>query len=139
MDYKVIDHVKKSIYVNLEEIANAPIAWDKLKNKTLLLTGAGGFIGYYMTCGLLLRNDLYSDNCKITALVRDREKAEKRGLELCISGNLAGLDIETADLVTILSNLLDNAIEAVSRLYGKNLPEEDKKIVLEFKKSGSRF
>ncbi len=70
MDYKVIDHVKKSIYTNLEDIANAPISWDKLKGKTLLLTGAGGFIGYYMTCGLLLRNDLYGDNIKVLALER---------------------------------------------------------------------
>ncbi len=70
MDYKVIDHVKKSIYTNLEDIANAPISWDKLRGKTLLLTGAGGFIGYYMTCGLLLRNDLYGDNFKVLALER---------------------------------------------------------------------
>ena len=70
MDYKVIDHVKKSIYTNLEDIANAPISWDKLRGKTLLLTGAGGFIGYYMTCGLLLRNDLYGDNIKVLALER---------------------------------------------------------------------
>lgn len=70
MDYKVIDHVKKSIYTNLEDIANAPISWDKLRGKTLLLTGAGGFIGYYMTCGILLRNDLYGDNIKVLALER---------------------------------------------------------------------
>ena len=70
MDYKVIDHVKKSIYTNLEDIANAPLSWDKLRGKTLLLTGAGGFIGYYMTCGLLLRNDLYGDNIKVLALER---------------------------------------------------------------------
>ncbi len=79
-----------------------------------------------------------SGNDIANVIIADKHaKAEKRGLELCISGNLAGLDIETADLVTILSNILDNAIEAVSRLYGKNLPEEDKKIVLEFKKSAN--
>ena len=64
-------------------------------------------------------------------------KAEKRGLKLCISGDLAGLDIESADLVTILSNLLDNAIEALSRAYGRDLSDEDKKIDLEFKKNAN--
>ena len=64
-------------------------------------------------------------------------KAEKRGLKLCISGDLAGLDIESADLVTILSNLLDNAIEALSRAYGRDLSDEDKKIILEFKKNAN--
>ena len=78
MDYKVKDYVKKSIYTNLEDIANAPISWDKLKNKTLLLTGAGGFIGYYMTCGILLRNDLYGDNIKVLALERFGDFAKKK-------------------------------------------------------------
>ena len=79
-----------------------------------------------------------SGNDIADVIIADKHaKAQKRGLELCISGNLAGLDIETADLVTILSNLLDNAIEAVSRLYGKDLPAEDKKIHLEFKKSAN--
>ena len=78
MDYKVKDYVKKSVYTNLEDIANAPISWDKLKDKTLLLTGAGGFIGYYMTCGLLLRNDLYGDNIKVLALERFGDFARKK-------------------------------------------------------------
>ena len=79
-----------------------------------------------------------SGNDIADVIIADKHsKAEKRGLELCISGDLAGVDIETADLVTILSNLLDNAIEAVSRLYGKDLPAEDKKIHLEFKKSAN--
>ena len=78
MDYKVIDNVKKSVYSNLEDIANAPISWDKLKGKTLLLTGAGGFIGYYMTCGILLRNDLYGDNIKVLALERFGDFARKK-------------------------------------------------------------
>ena len=79
-----------------------------------------------------------SGNDIADVIIADKHaKAEKRGLELCISGDLAGLDIETADLVTILSNLLDNAIEAVNRLYGKDLPEEDKKIRLDFKKNAN--
>ena len=78
MDYKVKDYVKKSIYANLEDIANAPISWDKLKGKTLLLTGAGGFIGYYMTCGILLHNDLTGDNIKVLALERFGDFAKKK-------------------------------------------------------------
>ena len=78
MAYKVQDCVKKSIYTNLMDIADAPISWDKLRGKTLLLTGAGGFIGYYMTCGILLRNDLYGDNIKVLALERFGDFARKR-------------------------------------------------------------
>lgn len=79
-----------------------------------------------------------SGNDIADVIIADKHaKAEKRGLELEVSGDLAGLDIESADLVTILSNLLDNAIEAVSRLYGRNLSPEDKRIVLEFRKNSN--
>ena len=107
MDYKVKDYVKKSIYTNLEDIANAPISWDKLKNKTLLLTGAGGFIGYYMTCGILLRNDLYGDNIKVLALERFGDFAKKKfgkllerdDVELIVQDITEPIKAERADFV----------------------------------------
>ena len=64
-------------------------------------------------------------------------KADKRGLNISISGDLSGLKTEPSDLVTILSNLLDNAIEAVSRLYGQDLTASEKTIELEFKKNAN--
>ena len=79
-----------------------------------------------------------SGNDIADAIIADkRSKASKRGLELAITGDLAGLNIEAADLVTILSNLLDNAIEAVSRLYGNDLTSENKRIELEFLKNSN--
>lgn len=113
MDYKVIDNVKKSVYANLEDIANAPISWDKLKDKTLLLTGAGGFIGYYMTCGILLRNDLYGDNIKVLALERFGDFARKK------FGKLLDRDdvelIEQDITVPIKSERADYVIHAASQ------------------------
>lgn len=64
-------------------------------------------------------------------------KAAKRGLKLEISGDLTGISIEPSDLVTILSNMLDNAIEALSRLYGRELSEKDKIICLEFRRNSN--
>lgn len=49
-----------------------------MKDKTILITGAGGFIGYYITMAMLIRNDLYGDNIKVIALVRNSAKTEKR-------------------------------------------------------------
>ena len=72
------------------------------------------------------------------AIIADKKaKARKRGLELSVSGDMAGVKIETADVVTILSNLLDNAIEALCRLYGAELSPSDKTITLEFKKNSN--
>lgn len=76
MAYEIKDLVKKSIYSDLLEIAqNECIDWGRLKDKTILITGAGGFIGYYLTSALLLRNDLYGDNISVIALVRNKERA----------------------------------------------------------------
>ena len=107
MDYKVKDNVKKSVYANLLDIAEAPIAWEKLKNKTLLLTGAGGFIGYYMTCGILLRNDLYGDNIKVLALERFGDFAKKKfgrllerdDVELIVQDITVPIQAQRADFV----------------------------------------
>ena len=79
MDYKVKDNILNSVYSDVLEIAQADfIEWEKLKNSTVLITGANGFIGSYLVFALLLRNDLYNDNIGIYALVRNRASAEKK-------------------------------------------------------------
>ena len=67
------------IYEDIAAVADSDmVPWERLRGKTLLLTGAAGFIGYYLTTALLIRNDLYQDGITVSALVRNREKAEKR-------------------------------------------------------------
>lgn len=76
-DVKAILH--PYIYEDIAAVAQSDmIPWEQLRGKTLLLTGAAGFIGYYLTAALLIRNDLYQDDVTVIALVRNREKAEKR-------------------------------------------------------------
>lgn len=59
-----------------DRIAAAPLSWDKLRGKTLLITGATGFIGSYIIRALLLKNETDSLGVKILALVRNRQRAE---------------------------------------------------------------
>jgi len=47
---------------------------DKLKNKTVLITGATGMIGSYFVNTLLVANDRYNINVNIIALVRNKNK-----------------------------------------------------------------
>ena len=58
-------------------IASAPLSWDKLRGKTLLITGATGFIGSYIIRALLLKNETDGLGVRVLALVRNRERAEK--------------------------------------------------------------
>lgn len=78
MEFNVKSQLHPYIYDDILSVANSDISWDKLKNRTILITGAGGFIGYYLTTALLIRNDLYDDNIKVIALVRNKEKTERR-------------------------------------------------------------
>lgn len=91
------------IYEDVLSVAQAEsVQWEKLNNKTLLLTGAAGFIGYYLTTALLIRNDLYDSGIKVIALVRNKQKAEKRfgellkrdDLKLVVQDVCSDIDIE---------------------------------------------
>jgi nucleoside-diphosphate-sugar epimerase len=54
------------------------IDWNKLKNKSILITGATGLIGTFLIDLLMYRNTKYNDNITIYALGRNKEKAVKR-------------------------------------------------------------
>lgn len=53
------------------------IQWEKLKNKTILVTGATGLIGSQVVLSLLNANAEKQLNITILAVVRNRKKAEK--------------------------------------------------------------
>lgn len=65
--------IKEDIHQILKLDAN----WEKLKNKTVLITGATGMIGQYIVFTLLELNNLYNYNINIFALCRNKEKAEQ--------------------------------------------------------------
>lgn len=83
---------------DLEQIAAADfIDWNKLENKTILVTGATGLIGGILVRGLVQANVSRSLGLRVLALVRSREKAERMlgeylpyGLEL-ITGDILAL------------------------------------------------
>ncbi|SHM34510.1 sensor histidine kinase [Ruminococcus flavefaciens] len=66
-------------------------------------------------------------------ITEKRAAAEKEGTELVCEGILKGLDINAVTLCTVLSNLLDNAIEAAKQV------EPDRIITLTAKRTGSFY
>lgn len=87
------------IYEDIKTISdNQVIDWSRFKNKTILLTGAGGFIGYYLTCAVLIRNDVYGDNIKIIALERDMDFMKKR------FGDILNRD----DIIVVIQDVCDD-------------------------------
>lgn len=59
---------------DLEEIIEENITWEKLKGKTVLITGASGMIGTYMLQTLTMLNDRFEYGIKIIAVLRNPSK-----------------------------------------------------------------
>lgn len=62
----------------LSIISEENIQWEKLRGKTVLITGAGGLIGSYLVYTLLCLNDVKEFGVTIVALVRNWEKIKRQ-------------------------------------------------------------
>lgn len=59
---------------DLEMIINDDIRWEKLKGKTVLITGASGMVGSYMLYTLTRLNDKFDYGIKVIAMLRNPDK-----------------------------------------------------------------
>jgi nucleoside-diphosphate-sugar epimerase len=60
------------------KIAMQPLPWEKLKGKSLLISGATGLIGSFLIDVIMFRNKEQNMNCKVYALGRSEDKAKTR-------------------------------------------------------------
>lgn len=63
---------------DIEKIIETIQSWMFLKNKTVLITGANGFIPAYMVETIACLNANYNSEIRLIALVRSEDKARKR-------------------------------------------------------------
>jgi nucleoside-diphosphate-sugar epimerase len=59
-------------------IATAPLDWEGLAGKTVLISGANGYVPQFFVHGLLARNDLHNAKIKVIALCRNKQRASER-------------------------------------------------------------
>lgn len=73
-----MDLYSSKLYLeDIDLIAGATLPWDKLHDKSVLLSGATGLLGSFLVDVLLQKNE-EGLNCTIYALGRSQQKAEKR-------------------------------------------------------------
>ena len=60
-----------------EKVCGLDLPWYILQDRTLLISGATGLIGSFLTDVLMYKNE-EGLNCTVYALCRNKEKAEKR-------------------------------------------------------------
>lgn len=63
---------------DVDAVAGLPLPWEKLKDKTLMLSGATGLIGSFLVDVVMRKNRKDQLNCRILALGRNRGKAAGR-------------------------------------------------------------
>lgn len=73
---------------DLKYITEANLPWELFKNKTILVSGASGFLPAYMLETLLYLNEKRNFNIKIIGLVRNLEKARERFSHYSYNKNL---------------------------------------------------
>lgn len=92
---------------DIEYIATLDLPWEKMKNKSVLISGASGMVGSCFIDVIMKRNTTHGMKCKVYALGRNLDKAQKRfgycwGSELFefISHDIT-LPLERKDIATV--------------------------------------
>lgn len=62
---------------DIKYVADLELPWEKLSNKSILITGASGLIGSFLI-DVLMEKSLHGLNCKVYALGRNLDKAKNR-------------------------------------------------------------
>ena len=68
----------KLYMVDVSAVADLNLPWKKLRNKSVLLSGATGLLGSFLVDVLLEKNRADGLNCTVYALGRSKEKADAR-------------------------------------------------------------
>ncbi|WP_183579135.1 NAD-dependent epimerase/dehydratase family protein [Mucilaginibacter sp. X5P1] len=107
---------------DLLKIISTDIGWDKLANKTVLITGANGFLPAYMVYTLLFLNQqIPGFNVKVIALVRNRNNANEKFKDYLHDNNLLIIEQDVCDIITLKSDvdyIVHAASQASPKYYG---------------------
>lgn len=102
------------VYEDVKLVAESKVDWERLKGKKVLITGAAGFIGYYLAVAMLIRNDLYGDKITVYALVRNKKKAADKFGALLTRNDLCLVEADVCSSVSAPENA-DYVIHAASQ------------------------
>jgi len=107
---------------DLESIYKADINWSRFAGKTVLITGANGFLPAYLVETLLYVSDCFLDKkIKVIGLVRNIEKAKKRFADYLSNTNLIFIEQDVVEKIQLDVNIhfiIHAASQASPKYYG---------------------
>jgi len=100
---------------DIKEIISSDIEWTRFANKTILITGANGFLPAYMVETLLYlnKNILQNSKCQVIALVRNKKHSEERFDDYLLNANFKLLVQDVSEPIKI-DDEIDFIIHAAS-------------------------
>ena len=111
------------VTADLQKIIGARLPWERFFGKTVLITGANGFVPAYMLETLLYLNEVSDANIHVAALVRNAEKARQRFAHM---GERRDLTLVVQDVCDAYSGaapvdfIVHAASQASPKFYGRD-------------------
>lgn len=106
----------KEYQEELYGIAKNDLPWQKLENKSILITGAAGMIGTTLVDALMFRNRYYAQNAKIIAIGRSEKNARERFSKYWQDNNFQFLSLDVNKPLDIDMDI-DFVIHAASNTH----------------------
>lgn len=110
---------------DIKEILSSNIEWAKFANKTILITGANGFLPAYMLETLMCLNEdiLQKSKCHVIALVRNKQHAKIRFSNYLLNPNFRLIVQDVSEPITIndeINFIIHAASPASPKYYNDN-------------------
>ncbi|MDZ4816762.1 MAG: NAD-dependent epimerase/dehydratase family protein [Verrucomicrobiota bacterium] len=104
---------------DIKKIIESFSGWERFRDKTILISGANGFLPAYMVETLVELNNVFDNiHVKVIALVRNNKKAQKRFSHLLANNNLKIVVKDVCDEI-IIDEKIDYIIHAASQASPK--------------------
>ena len=104
MENEVRMILNMNLYEDILRVAQSDIDFSEFKNKTVLISGAGELLGFYLVCALLIRNDINGNNTRIITLDKDDsifklygKLTHRNDIDFIVSSDFSNLQNNKAD------------------------------------------
>ncbi len=124
MEYNVKNILTPELYGDILSITDSDTDFERFKNKTIIVTGAGQLTGFYIVCALLLSNDISGTNAKVVAVNADDsffalygKLTYRNDIEFTVSADYSYLGCDSADFIICTQSAAEiGSCEAVLNL-----------------------